>query len=324
MPDRLRVAVWGLGKHALRRILPAVEACERTELAGVTSRDGYVRAAAASDHRCRDWADPGDMLASPDVDVVYLATPIGFHAVHGRRVLDSGKHLWCEKSMTDHLAATKQLVGKARTTGRTAFEAFMYRHHPQFVRLRDELASIGEVTSMTCRFTLPTLENPGFRVSREAGGGALLDVGCYPIDLAAAVLGDALDVVVARCITPAGSEVDMDGYAVLETPAGARAFLEWGYGFAYRNDVVVAGRGGTVYADRIFSKVAGLEPMVEIADARGDRRCVLVPAVDAFVAMLDAFARATTDRAAADVLHDAAIRQASRVESVLERSRQRP
>ncbi|HUS66470.1 MAG TPA: Gfo/Idh/MocA family oxidoreductase, partial [Kofleriaceae bacterium] len=83
----LRVAVWGLGPHAEKRLLPALAAGGPVALAGVTTRDAERGARLAAAHGCRFWPAPGDMLASADVDAVLVATPIGLHAEHGRAVL---------------------------------------------------------------------------------------------------------------------------------------------------------------------------------------------------------------------------------------------
>ena len=95
----LGVAIWGLGPHALRNLVPAVRETSGLALRGVCSRNAEVVARAAAGVGCAGWTDPAVMLADPAVEAVYLSTPIGLHADQGRAVLAAGKHLWCEKPL---------------------------------------------------------------------------------------------------------------------------------------------------------------------------------------------------------------------------------
>src|SRR5271165_711533 len=96
----MRVAVWGLGGHAERRLLPALAQCASTTIAGVTTRDADRGARLATQYGCAFWSRPEDLLRAPEIDAVVVATPIGCHLTQGRAVLEAGRHLWCEKSLT--------------------------------------------------------------------------------------------------------------------------------------------------------------------------------------------------------------------------------
>jgi predicted dehydrogenase len=298
MTGEVRVAVWGLGGHALRRVLPALTRCRRTTLRGIATRNLAIGRATAEQYGCLAWDSPDAMLSDPDVDAVYVATPTGVHHEHGTRVLEAGKHLFCEKSLTDSLDRSLALLSSARARQLALCEAFMYRHHPQFRRAAEIIAGrdFGPVLSLTSRFGIPHQDRSGFRYSRALGGGALLDLGCYPINLALALLGGPLEV--TACSAPRSVEsfeVDIDGHAVLTTPSGAQAHLEWGYGRAYRNELFVWGANQSLYADRIFSKPTDFEATLIVSDLHGHSRRESVPAAESFVAMLEAFADATED-----------------------------
>ena len=131
----IRVAVWGVGHHASANILPAIAAVEGLELYGVCSRNPAVVSDCMSAWRCQGWTEPGPMLQDPAVDAVYVATPIGLHATHGRQVLGAGKHLWCEKPLTCFLDETLELLEMAKSRRVSLCEAFMYLYHPQFEQL---------------------------------------------------------------------------------------------------------------------------------------------------------------------------------------------
>jgi predicted dehydrogenase len=294
MPGEVGVAVWGLGGHAVHKIVPALVACEATALVGVSSRRAEVAAEVAARVGCRTWSDPEAMLADTEVDVVYIATATGSHAAQAARALARGKHVWCEKSLTDDPARSLALVAQARRQDLALCEAFMFLHHPQFRRVHALADELGGVVSVTSRFGIPHQDRSGFRYARAQGGGALLDVGCYPLRAALALLGD-VEVVAAGRSGGAGFEVDVDGWAVLAAARGARALLEWGYGVGYRNELSVWGRTGSLDAARIFSKPARLAASIDIADATGTRRREELTPADPFVAMFEAFEATVRD-----------------------------
>ena len=99
----MRVAVWGIGRHAVNKILPAVSAVSGLVLYGVCARNAKSVFTCSEMWKCKGWTEAASMLCDASVDIVYVATPIGLHAEHGKRVLEARKHLWCEKPLTGHL-----------------------------------------------------------------------------------------------------------------------------------------------------------------------------------------------------------------------------
>src|SRR5438093_7719558 len=126
--DRVRVAVWGLGRHAIDKILPALAAADGLELYGVCSRNPSTVANCSMRWQCRGWTDVEDMFTDQQVEIVYVATPIALHAEHGIAVLTAGKHLWCEKALTTRLSDTLQLLSLSRELGLSVREGHMYLH----------------------------------------------------------------------------------------------------------------------------------------------------------------------------------------------------
>jgi len=302
------VGVWGLGPHAIGKVLPALGATRHCVLAGVTTRNPSVLAEVATRFGCRAWRSPNAMLEDSEVDAIYLATPTGLHDDHVREILAARKHVWCEKSLTHDPWRSLSLVTAARTADLALCEAFMYVHHPQFARLREVLAqpTFGEIASATIRFGLPDLARPGFRYDPALGGGAFLDVGCYLIHFVAELFG-AADVVYARFET-LDRRVDVRGRAELVLAAGGHAFLEWGYGLAYRNEAFVWGTTSAVSVESAFSKRD--ETRLVITDQTGGVTVERIAATNAFVAMFDVLAATARDRTARELWWRAAERQA--------------
>jgi predicted dehydrogenase len=294
----LRVGVWGLGRHAVQRIVPAVAAASGLELYGVCGRDPERTGACADRWRCRSWTSAETMLADASIDVVFVATPTGSHGDHCARVLQAGKHAWCEKPLTTDRQATIELLELSRAHALSVCEGHMHLYHPQFRQLSRFVADgrVGAVRSVTSRFGIPPLEFDSFRSDPARGGGALLDLGCYPIAAVQALFPHARQrVIYARIASRERAAVDTDGLAVLELSNGVIAQFEWRTGTAYRNEIEIWGDQGSVFTDKIYSKPSGYVPTFRYRDLRGVESAEAGQAADHFVNMLESFTGIAAD-----------------------------
>lgn len=318
----MRVAVWGLGRHAAAKILPAIAAAPSLELAGVCSRHAGNVTDAALTYRCAGWTDPEVMLGARGVDVIYVATPIGLHGEHGERVLRAGKHLWCEKPITGDGGVARRLVDLSRAGQLAICEGYMYLHHPQFERLRSLIQpeSLGRIGSLVIRFGLPALETPGFRTDPALGGGAFLDVGCYPVSaLLALGLVERWRVLRASLVTRGAGTIDTEGSALLDGD-GISALLEWRIHSSYRAEVDAWGDGGSVFTDRLFSKPPDHVPVFRIRDTRGTERSETGIAADHFQLMLRHFRLIMDDAGAVERERVAVIARAAMLDEIRRRA----
>ncbi len=291
---RVGVAVWGLGEHARRNVVPAFRNCKQARLVGVLSRDVGRSSEIARDEGVNHYADADAMFDDVAVDAVYLAVSTGFHAKLGKQVLEANRHLWCEKPLAGSEVEREALLDMGATANLAVFEAAMFIHHPQFRRLlelvRDE--EIGSLVSITARFGFPHLEPGGFRYSGSEGGGALLDAGYYPVAAARGLLSGSIEVKGAVVGREPGYEVDTFGAALVESSEGTSGFLDWGFGRAYRNEIEIWGTQGTIFVERAFSKPADFETSIRIRTGH-DERIEQTGAANQFSGMLDEFASAT-------------------------------
>ena len=134
---KINIAVWGLGRHSTSRIIPALSYIEELSIVGVCSRNPQSVAKYALEFGCAGWTDSSEMLNDEEVDVVYIATPIGVHAEQAEQALKAGKHVWSEKPLTCNYEDTKFLVNLAKQNKKMLTEGFMFLHHPQFKKIQD-------------------------------------------------------------------------------------------------------------------------------------------------------------------------------------------
>ena len=267
----LNVAVWGLGNHAKNRILPTLVAMDEVRLLGVCSRSGDTVAKVAEQWGCYGWRVPEEMLNHSELDVIYISTPIGLHFSMAEQALKAGKHVWCEKPLTCDYRETQTLVALAEKWGSVLTESFMYLHHPQFKRVRRFLDESREVNSIICRFGIPDLKAPGFRNDPKLCGGALWDVASYTTSALLALFPDQqVEVLFSEVVQSDRAPVDSEGRAVLRFSGGAKAYLEWAIGVAYKNEIDLWSAEGSLFTDKIFSKPAGYQSNFYLRDMNGN------------------------------------------------------
>ena len=293
----MNVAVWGLGNHARNRILPALSAIDEIKLIGVCSRNGVMVDACAEQWDCYGWNDSEQMLNSTEVDVIYIATPIGVHFALAKRAIEAGKNVWCEKPLTCRYLDTQKLVSLAEERDKVLTESFMFLYHSQFQRVKKFVDENKEVYSVICRFGIPNLETPGFRTSSELCGGALWDVASYTV---AALLplfpNQKVKVIFAEVLTNKGSQVDNEGRAVLRFSKGATAYLEWGIGVGYKNEINLWANDGSFFTDKIFSKPKEYLPKFQIRDLNGNESVEYGKHSEQFVDMFRNFLEIMNDK----------------------------
>jgi predicted dehydrogenase len=165
---------------------------ENLDLVAVASRSPELAEAFATAHEVPRWyGDYDAVFADEDVDVVYIGTPIGTHVEVARRALLAGKHVLLEKAFTTTADEARALAALAAEQGRFLMEAMWMRFNPAIRRLLDELAggAIGEVRTVQASFGFPPPPE-ALHWRPELGGGALLDMGVYPLTFAQLLLGE--------------------------------------------------------------------------------------------------------------------------------------
>ncbi len=249
MTEDIRIG-WGiLGTggiaNAFAGDLPLVEGAE---LAAVGSRTAQAAEAFAQRHGiARAHGSWAALAADPDVDVVYVATPHAFHLDAALACLAGGKAVLCEKPMTLDLASAAQLVQEARARGLFLMEAMWTRCNPAVLRIAELIAegAIGPVIAVHADFGLQGPFATAHRLRDPAlGGGALLDLGVYPINLADLVLGAPATVQSWAHLTPEG--VDENTGILLGYESGAVAALTCSINGATRNAASITGTTGRI------------------------------------------------------------------------------
>lgn len=214
----------------------AVRRSRTGRLVAVASRDrASARAFARKFHIPKAYGDYPSLLKDPSVEAVYVAPPHPMHLRWTLEALEAGKHVLCEKPLGVTYGQGKRMVEAARRRRRFLMEAFMYRCHPQTLKLAQWIRQglIGEVRFIQASFCFDAPLNLKNRLFNKAlGGGGILDVGCYPVSMARLLAGAALgrpfvepSRIKGTGILGKKSGVDESAVAVLKFPGGILAEL---------------------------------------------------------------------------------------------------
>ncbi|MFG6443844.1 Gfo/Idh/MocA family protein [Microbacterium sp. P06] len=152
------------------------------------------------------------LVADPDVDIVYIATPHPFHAENALLALDHGKHVLVEKPFTLNAAEAAAVRDRAAERGLLAMEAMWTRYLPHMIRIRELIAAgaLGEVRTLFADHTQQISDDPAHRLNAiELGGGALLDLGIYPVSFAWDILGAPTQVSAQARMSDAGTDAEI-------------------------------------------------------------------------------------------------------------------
>lgn len=187
---------WGLVStaHINRRLIPAIRASRRGELVAVASRDrGKAQAYAAQWDIPFAFGSYQEMFDSGQVDAVYIGLPNHLHAEWSIKALEAGLHVLNEKPFALSLQEVDAMTAASQKSGKVLAEAFMYRHHPQTKIVGDWVRSgrLGQVMLVRGVFNFRLANRDDVRLVPEYGGGALWDVGVYPLSFAQYLYGSA-------------------------------------------------------------------------------------------------------------------------------------
>jgi len=227
MNERVRWGVLGTANLALAKVIPAMQRSSWCEIAAIASRDGAKAAAAAGKlNISRAYGSYDQLLADTSIEVIYNPLPNHLHVPWTIRAAEAGKHVLCEKPIALNAEEARSLIELRDRTGVKIQEAFMVRTHPQWLETRRLIHSgrIGLVTAITGFFSYFNADPENIRNQLALGGGALMDIGCYPINISRFIFAAEPRRVLSVIERDPISGTDTLTSAVLDFPQGHATF----------------------------------------------------------------------------------------------------
>jgi len=227
LPHRVRWGALGVASIAVRRVIPGMQKGEWSEVTAIASRDlRKAEEAARSLGIGKAYGSYEALLADPEIDAVYNPLPNDLHVPWSIKAAEAGKHVLCEKPLSVTVAEARKLLAARDRTGVKIGEAFMVRTHPRWLRARELIRAgrIGQLRSISGQFSYFNRDPANIRNIRESGGGALLDIGCYPITLSRFIYGEEPVRVFGDIERDPETGTDRLTSAILEFPFGQSTF----------------------------------------------------------------------------------------------------
>lgn len=222
MAQKVCWGVLGASKIGRTKVIPAMQKGQHSSVIAIASRDlAKAQADAEALGIERAYGSYEALLADPDIEAVYNPLPNHLHVPWSIRAAEAGKHVLCEKPIGLNAEECRELIAVQQRTGVIIGEAFMVRSHPQWWRVRELVRSgeIGEVRSIFGVFSYFNHDAQNIRNVVEWGGGALMDIGCYPIQVSRFILGEEPLRVSASMDRDPQSHIDRLTSAIVEFPS---------------------------------------------------------------------------------------------------------
>lgn len=229
------------------------------DVAAVGSRSQQSASRFAADYSiARDYGSYAELAADDDVDILYVGTPHPMHYEHTMLALEHGKHVLVEKPFMLNRAEAEHVRQTARTKGLLVSEAMWTRYLPHMVRIREILSSgaLGEVRTVFADHTNRFTADPTHRINALGlGGGALLDLGVYPISFIWDVLGAPVSVQASARMGETGADTEVA--AVMTHSSGALSTSTVSSRGAGPNTAHIVGTAGRIDIDRLWFTASG-------------------------------------------------------------------
>ncbi|HET7291659.1 MAG TPA: Gfo/Idh/MocA family oxidoreductase [Vicinamibacteria bacterium] len=303
MQRKVRFGVLGAARIALEKVIPGMQRGRLCEIVGLASRDRARADQAARPLGIRKvYGSYEELLEDPEIDAVYNPLPNHLHVPWSIRALESGKHVLCEKPIGLSVAEVETLIAARDRSGRKVQEAFMVRTHPQWLGVRELVRSgrIGPLRSIASYFSYFN-EDPGnVRNVAAWGGGALLDIGCYPVTISRFLFDEEPQRVLGLIERDPRFGTDRVTSAVLDFASGQSIFTV-GTQIAPYQRVQAAGTRGRIEVEIPFNAPNDRPCRVFLDDGRdvfgGGIEPVVFPTCDQYTIQGDVFSRAILEDA---------------------------
>lgn len=297
--QKLRWGILSTARIGVKAVIPAIQQSNNGIVAAIASRDATRAAETARALGIpRAFGSYDALLESPDIDAVYNPLPNHLHQEWTIRAAARGKHILCEKPFALNAAEADAMIAAAKQHRVLLMEAFMYRFHPQFAQLKSliDAGAIGTVQTIRSAFGFMLNRPNDIRVRKETGGGALMDAGCYCVNMARLVAGAEPRQAQANMVMHENQQVDNSLAALLRFPADVVAVFDCSFRSDYREWLQVQGTEGRLDVPR---PVKPMDRPAQIILTRGEKDDALfepvthtAPAANHYTLMVEHFAEA--------------------------------
>ncbi|MBN2469773.1 MAG: Gfo/Idh/MocA family oxidoreductase [Anaerolineae bacterium] len=293
MTDQIRWGILSTANIGRKKVIPGIERATNSIVAAVASRDRDRAAAFAADLGIpRAYGSYEELLQDPDIDAIYNPLPNSHHAEWAIKSAEAGKPMLCEKPLASDAAEAQTMVDAFAAKGILFAEAFMYRFHPQHQQVKHLIDSgaIGEMNTIQATFSFDISgREDDIRLKSDLAGGALMDIGCYCVNVMRFITDEEPQDV--QAMARMGKEVDEILTGLLAFPSGVLGHFDCGFRAIVTNTYEVRGPKGRIVVDTAFTPDWQQEATIHHYHDQG-HTVITVPAADQYQLMVEDFADA--------------------------------
>ena len=292
---KLRFGIISTAKIGVNHVIPVMQKSPILEVAAIASRSlARAQEAAGLLGIPTAYGSYEELLADPSLDAIYNPLPNHLHARWSAKAADAGKHVLCEKPLAMNATEARELHEYFAEKSLVLNEAFMYRTHPRWQRVKQLIddGAIGELVAIHSTFCYFNDDQTNIRAIWAMGGGGLMDIGCYPISMARYLTGSEPEVIGAALRRANESEVDTSAAATLSFGRVLATFL---VSTRAENEqrVHVSGTSGRIDIEMPYNPPADAPTYITIT-RKGGHEVIEIPSVDQYQKQGEAFARSVT------------------------------
>jgi len=314
---------WGIlstARIAVDSVIPAIKQSKNGKVVAIASRtkskaEGIGRSFGIPSR----FASYEGLLNSPEVEAVYIPLPNGLHKEWVIRAAEHGKHILCEKPISTNASDCKEMIDACKSHGVLLMEGFMYRFHPQTIRMRELLDKgvLGRVSLVRSSFTILLSDTADIRYQRSLGGGCLFDVGSYCVNVTNSIIHDDPVEVHAMARLDKEEGVDVVFSGLIRFKDNSSGLFDSSFTSPYRHHLEIVGEEGTLEVPNPFSPRSRPTMLLH----SGTTRRIVSPAGNMYRLMVEHFSECVLENREPSFTLRESLRNMQLIDSLLESSR---
>ena len=244
------LSIWSLSNHFLTKVFPSIKSNKRIKIVSILTNKKQ------NNFKIKNiYTDRKKIIAVKNFDYVYISSINSLHYNYIKFALENNKNVLCEKPICLDTKELHNLKKIAKKNKKFFFEVIQYTHHPLFIKLKKliDKKTVGKILRVESSFKIPLKEKKNFRFNNKLGGGALYDVGYYPISSMFTLFNsNKIKILKSKIIKE--NKLDISGKIRAKNENRIIFELTWGFKSSYENNIRIFGENGIMNVDFIFSK----------------------------------------------------------------------